>query len=46
MKHTKAVITITNWENIQRLSLESKQQFFNELEKVFNKWQLNGGIVL
>jgi hypothetical protein len=42
----KATITITNWENIDKLCLESKQQFFNELEKVFNKWHLNGGIIL
>ena len=42
----RAKIVINNWEMIDKLSLESKQQFFNELEKVFNKWQLNGGICL
>ena len=42
----KAYITITNWENIDKLSLETKQKFFNELAKVFDKWQLNGGIIL
>jgi len=42
----KATITINNWENVDKLSLESKQQFFNDLEKVFQKWHINGGLCL
>lgn len=42
----KATITINHYERIQKLSLESKMKFLNELDAVFRKWNIDGGLTL
>jgi hypothetical protein len=45
-KEMKATITINHYERIDALSLESKMQFLNELDAVFRKWEIDGGLTL
>jgi len=42
----KATITINNYENIMKLTLESKMKFLNEIDAVFRKWHVDGGLTL
>jgi len=42
----KATITINHYERINKLSLESKLKFFNEIDAVFRKWNIDGGLTL
>lgn len=42
----KATITINHYERIDCLSLESKNKFFNELDAIFRKWEIDGGLTL
>jgi len=46
MNEKKATITINHFERIDDLCLESKMKFFNELDAVFRKWNIDGGITL